>query len=99
LVNDIPWRPDVETSPYPRAGETNPTVKLGVASVGNGTVATNWVDVSKYASDDFLIVGVAWSPQSELFFQVQDREQRWLDMNAVDRAAINSVALLYEGAE
>jgi dipeptidyl-peptidase-4 len=83
LVNDIPWRPDVETSPYPRSGEKNPTVKLGVASVGNGSIALRWVDLAKYASADFLIVDVTWSPTRELTFQVQDREQTWLDLNAV----------------
>jgi len=84
LVNDIPWRPDVETSPYPRSGETNPTVKLGVAGLVNNAVGTRWVDLSKYATGDFLIVDVAWSPKNELFFQVQDREQIWLDVNRAD---------------
>jgi dipeptidyl aminopeptidase/acylaminoacyl peptidase len=94
LVNDIPWRPDVETSPYPRSGETNPTVKLGVASVNNGSSGTRWVDLAKYSSGDFLIVDVTWSPKNELTFQVQDREQIWLDLNAVDlRAGAETVHL------
>jgi dipeptidyl-peptidase-4 len=93
LVNDIPWRPEVEVSPYPRAGETNPTVKLGLASVVNGTVATSWVDLSKYSGGDFLIVDVAWSPRGQLFFEVQDREQTWLDVNAVEANAGAHAAL------
>jgi dipeptidyl-peptidase-4 len=83
IVNDIPWRPDVETSPYPRSGETNPTVKLGVVGIVKSGVGTRWVDLSKYSGGDFLIVDVAWSPKNELFFQVQDREQIWLDVNTV----------------
>jgi dipeptidyl-peptidase-4 len=85
LVDDVESPARVETSPYPRAGDTNPTVKLGVAKLGAEKPA--WVDLSKYAGGDFLIVEVAWSPKSDLSFQVQDREQTWLDLDSVQGAS------------
>ena len=64
---------------YPRAGESNPTVRLGVVSVPEGH--TRWIDTSKYDSIDHLIVRVAWAADgASILFQVQDREQQWLDL-------------------
>src|SRR5262245_1042414 len=85
LVDDVESPARVETSPYPRAGDTNPTVKLGVAKLGAEKPA--WVDLSKYAGGDFLVVEVGWSPKGDLAFQVQDREQTWLDLDLVHAAS------------
>jgi len=81
LVDDVASPAKVETSPYPRAGDTNPTVKLGLAYVGGGDVT--WVDLGQYSGEEFLIVDVTWSPAGDLFFQVQDRVQTWLDLDVV----------------
>lgn len=85
LVDDVASPAKVETSPYPRAGDTNPTVKLGIAHVGGGGV--EWVDMAKYSGGEFLIVDVDWNPAGDLVFQVQDRVQTWLDL---DRVAASS---------
>jgi dipeptidyl-peptidase-4 len=90
LVDDVDSPARVETSPYPRAGDTNPTVKLGVAKLGAEKPA--WVDLSKYAGGDFLIVEVGWSPKNDLAFQVQDREQTWLDLDLVHAASAGAPA-------
>src|SRR5262249_16009387 len=90
LVDDVDSPARVETSPYPRAGDTNPTVKLGVAKLGAEKPA--WVDLSKYAGGDFLIVEVGWSPQNDLAFQVQDREQTWLDLDLVHGPSAGAAA-------
>ena len=43
-----------------------------------------WVDLSKYSAAEFLIVNVAWTPDSSrVVYQVQNREQYWLDVNIV----------------
>ena len=81
LVDDVASPAKVETSPYPRAGDVNPTVKLGIAEVEGGAVG--WVDLAKYDGGEFLIVDVAWSPAGDLVYQVQDRVQTWLDLNRV----------------
>jgi dipeptidyl-peptidase 4 len=83
VVDDIPYRPSLEVTDYPKAGDPNPTVKLGVARVSGGTPA--WVDLAAYASADFLIVSVDWTPDArQVVHQVQDREQTWLDLNLAD---------------
>jgi len=85
LVSDVPARPEIERTNYPKVGEPNPIVEIGAIDVRSGE--TKWFDVSKYPADDRLIVRVTWGEDSrEVFFQVQDRVQSWLDMVAGDVA-------------
>jgi dipeptidyl-peptidase-4 len=80
VVDHIPYRPALEVTDYPKAGDPNPLVKLGVARAAGGD--PSWVDLSAYSATEFLIVNVAWSPDSQqVVHQVQDREQTWLDLN------------------
>jgi len=82
-LDDIPYDPIVERWAYPRAGEPNPIVRLGVARVAGGPV--QWPDVSKYSATDHLIVHVGWTPDAKrVVFQVQDRTQKWLDLDTAD---------------
>ncbi|MBA2338898.1 MAG: DPP IV N-terminal domain-containing protein [Pyrinomonadaceae bacterium] len=87
VVDHIPRRQDVETTPYPKAGDANPLVELRMASV-DGSTANNTVqviDTSKYLPNDFLIVRVAWTPDSKsVLYQAQNREQTFLDVNFAD---------------
>ena len=60
IVDDIPYQPTVETWDYPKAGDPNPIVRLGVVGAAGGPV--RWADTGKYSSIEFLIVNVAWTP-------------------------------------
>ena len=83
VVDHIPYRPALEVTDYPKAGDPNPTVKLGVAPVAGG--GPSWVDLGSYSASEFLIVNVGWTPDSkQVVHQVQDREQTWLDLNLAD---------------
>ena len=83
VVDHIPYRPALEVTDYPKAGDPNPLVKLGVARVAGGD--PSWIDLSAYSATEFLIVNVAWSPDSQqVVHQVQDREQTWLDLNLAE---------------
>jgi dipeptidyl-peptidase-4 len=84
LVDEIEEPLGVEVAPYPRPGEPNPKVRLGIVRVGGG--ATRWVDLAPYAAAEPLVVDVAWTPKGEVAYQVQDREQTWLDLNLADGA-------------
>ena len=44
VVDHIPYRPALEVTDYPKAGDPNPTVKLGLARVAGG--GPSWVDLS-----------------------------------------------------
>lgn len=86
LVDDLTPHPKVETWPYPKAGDPNPLVRVGVVRLAGG--APTWADLSRYASIDLLIVSVGWLPSGErVVCGVQDREQTWLDLLSVDPAS------------
>ena len=105
LVDHIPARQDVEVFDYPKAGDPNPTVRLGIVSAGGRVTrrdafevneanlasaepaGVTWADTRKYSAAEHLIVNVSWTPDSrQVTFQVQDREQVWLDFNSADRS-------------
>jgi dipeptidyl-peptidase-4 len=95
IVDDMPTRPKVKVYPYPKAGDPNPTVGLGIVKIDGG--APLWTNVEKYKSYEPLIVEVGWAPDGErLTWQVQDREQRWLELNIASRATGSSQTLLRE---
>ena len=83
VVDHIPLDQNVEMTPYPKAGDPNPIVKLGVVSAAGGDV--HWVDTYKYPAEDLLIVRVGWFPDGKkVWFQAQNREQSFLDLNSVN---------------
>jgi dipeptidyl aminopeptidase/acylaminoacyl peptidase len=85
VVNPIPTRQDVETTPYPKAGQANPLVKLGLVSVAGGPV--QWADLGNYSETGSLLIRAGWWPEGEnAYLYVQDRAQTWLDFCTVSPA-------------
>ena len=79
MLNDTVSPRKVEQNKYPRAGETNPKVRLGIVDVGGGNV--RWADLSGYPADSSLISHVGWwADSSAAYCYVQDRTQTWLDV-------------------
>ncbi len=96
VVDHIPRLQNVETTPYPKAGDPNPLVRLGVAQASGG--ATQFVNLNRYEPQNLLISRVAWSPDSRaVIFQAQDRVQSFLDLNAAD-AQTGTVRTLFREA-
>jgi dipeptidyl-peptidase 4 len=98
LVHDGAYEHQVEVTRYPRAGDANPTVRIGVVSVAGGPV--RWADLSQYTEGTYLITGAGWTPDSErIYFFVQDRAQTWLDINTAPRSGGRPRRLLRETTE
>lgn len=96
VVDHIPVRQELEITPYPKAGDPNPIVKLGIVNASGG--ATRWVDTYKYLPTDLLITRVGWTPDSRrVIFHAQDREQKMLDLNLAN-AADGKTSLLFHEA-
>jgi dipeptidyl-peptidase-4 len=95
IVDHIPARLTLETWDYPKAGDPNPRAKLGVVRAVGDQV--QWVDLTKYDPIEFLIVDVGWKPDgTQVVFQVQNREQTWLDLNVVAPDGARPTSLLRE---
>jgi dipeptidyl aminopeptidase/acylaminoacyl peptidase len=85
VVNDVGKKQDAEVSPYPKAGEPNPKVNIGVVSAAGGEV--RWIDLDTYTEGTYLVTRLGWMPDSEkIYFCVQDRAQTWLDFNVAPKS-------------
>jgi dipeptidyl-peptidase-4 len=86
VTDHIPTHPLLEVTAYPKAGDPNPGVKLAAAAIDGGDPV--WTDLSSYGAADILIVDVDWTPDAkQVIYQVQDREQTWLDLTFADASS------------
>lgn len=68
----------LETYPYPKVGDPNPIVTIGVVAADGGK--PTFRDLSGYPAQDLLIARVGWLNNSKtLFAYIQNRTQTWLD--------------------
>ncbi len=83
VVDHIPLEQRLELTPYPKAGDPNPIVKLGVVNAAGGYV--RWVDTYKYQPEDLLIVRVGWFPDGKkVWYMAQNRIQTFIDLNSAN---------------
>lgn len=95
VVNNVTNNQTVEKATYPKAGDLNPEVKLGIVPATGGDV--RWVELEDYVPGSYLITRVGWFPDSRsVYFYVQDRIQTWLDMLTVSRQGQSVRSLLRE---
>ena len=95
VVDHIPYDQKLEVTAYPKAGDPNPLVKLGVVNAAGGDI--RWVDTYKYQPADLLISRVTWTPDSKkVVFQAQNREQTFLDVNFADAKDGKSANIIHE---
>ncbi|MBN2593200.1 MAG: S9 family peptidase, partial [Sedimentisphaerales bacterium] len=84
VVNNTGKKQKVEETPYPRAGEPNPKVRIGVVTTAGGPV--RWIEMDNYLEGTYLITAAGWTPGSKkIYFFVQDRAQTWLDFNTAPK--------------
>src|SRR5215208_967704 len=95
VVDHIPYYQNIEVTPYPKAGDPNPLVTLGVVNAAGGDL--RWIDTFKYQPADLLISRVAWTPDSKkVVYQAQNREQTFLDVNFADTKEGKSSNVIHE---
>ena len=95
LIDHLPTRSRTEIVHYPKAGDPNPKIRMGLVKTSGGKV--QWVDTSSYQGADHLIVRVGWTPDSsKSVFFVQDRQQTWLDFNLADPETGSLTTLIHE---
>ncbi|MFT7480532.1 MAG: dipeptidyl-peptidase-4 [Gammaproteobacteria bacterium] len=89
-------RPEITN--YPKAGDPNPIVSVGIATATDGTVV--WLDLDAIAAQEPLVVRFDWTPKGEsLLFCVQDRLQTWADLNCADPSTGAWTTWIHEDSE
>jgi dipeptidyl aminopeptidase/acylaminoacyl peptidase len=82
LIDPLARQQKPEVTAYPRPGENNPVVKLGLVPVTGGEPV--WADMSEYPEPARLVVRTDWLPDGQtVYCYVQDRAQTWLDFCSV----------------
>jgi dipeptidyl-peptidase 4 len=85
-------------TPYPKAGASLPSARLAIVEAAGGELV--WVDLPRSGAEELLIVRVDWTPNSEeVTYQVQGREQNWLELLRADPVSGQSRRLLRDESE
>ena len=92
-------RTEVVEQRYPAAGDPNVLVKLGVVNPADAAEvpATRWIDLGD--NPDIYLVRVDWKDAGTLTWQRQSRDQRRLDLFALDLANDRQRVLLTETSD
>lgn len=91
FVNFKPATQEVVKQHYPKAGQANPEVRLGIVDIS--TQKTNWVDCGKYE----YLARFKWLPGGkEIAVQTLNRSQSELNLFIADRESGSSQKILTE---
>ncbi len=95
-VDESPWTPTVTTQRYPKVGEKNPRVRIGMIEIG--TDKTTWakIDAGSYE----YIIRIDWLPDSRsLCVRTMNRLQTELDFYLVDNSSGTAKQILKDTDE
>jgi dipeptidyl-peptidase 4 len=94
IVNWMPTHPTVDMETYPKAGDPNPVVRLGVVSASGGK--PKWISLTN--DSDTYIPRFGWVRDGMLWAEVLNRAQDTLDLYFVDTLSGHSRKILTESA-
>jgi dipeptidyl-peptidase-4 len=80
ITDWMPTHPKVELEKYPKAGDPNPAVRLGVVSASGGK--TRWISLSE--EQDIYIPRFGWIADGLVWAEVLNRNQDKLDIYFAD---------------
>jgi len=92
MINELGQYPTFQTIRYPKAGETNPTLKIGIIRIKGA--GRKWVDQG-YADNDYL-PWMEWVNKDKVAYLKMDRKQKNWDLMIADRATGRSIKVLSE---
>ncbi len=96
IVDWIPQHPKVDDERYPKAGDPNPAVRLGVIGAGGGKV--KWIEVGA-PHDREYIPRFGWVREGMVWVQLLNRAQNKLDLYFVDVNSGKSQKMLSETSD
>jgi dipeptidyl-peptidase-4 len=96
ITNLIPTHPTVDNQRYPKVGDPNPAVKLGVADADKGKV--RWISLSGNSTNDAeaYIPRFGWVREGVVWAEVLNRDQDKMDLYFIDARSGKSRLVLQE---
>jgi len=95
ITDFIPQHPTVYQEKYPKVGDPNPEVKIGVVGAGGGSV--KWIHLTD--EKDIYIPRFGWVSDGVIFATVLNRAQNQLDLYFVDASSGKSRRVLTEKSD
>ena len=94
IANLIPTHPTVDNEKYPKVGDPNPEVKLGVVDADKGREKVRWISLTDDA--EAYIPRFGWVRDGVIWAEVLNRNQDKLDLYFVDSKSGKSRIVLTE---
>ena len=94
ITDWLPTHPRVEQEKYPKAGDPNPTVRLGVVGSNGGKV--RWIKLTD--DDDTYVPRFGWIREGWAWAEVLNRKQNLMDLYFIDAKSGRSRKVLTESA-
>jgi dipeptidyl-peptidase-4 len=92
ITDWIPTHPNVENEKYPKVGDPNPVVKLGVVDADKGKV--RWISLG--GDEDTYVPRFGWVREGVLWAEVLNRTEDKMDLYFVDAKSGKSRIVLTE---
>ena len=92
ITNWIPTHPTVDQEKYPKVGDPNPIVKLGVVDADKGKV--RWISLT--SDEDTYIPRFGWVSEGVIWAEVLNRPQDKMDLYFIDAKSGKSRIVLTE---
>jgi dipeptidyl-peptidase 4 len=94
ITDWLPTHPHVDQEKYPKAGDPNPVVRLGV--VGSDGSKARWIKLT--GDDDIYLPRFGWIKEGWAWAEVLNRKQDTMDLYFIDAKSGHSRKVLSESA-
>jgi len=94
IANLIPTHPTVDNEKYPKVGDPNPEVKLGVVDAERGREKVRWISLT--GDSEAYIPRFGWVREGVIWAEVLNRNQDKLDLYFIDAKTGRSRIVLTE---
>jgi len=94
IVNWMPTHPAVDPEKYPKAGDPNPAVRLGVVGSGGGKV--RWIKLTD--DDDTYVPRFGWIREGWAWAELLNRKQDTMDLFFIDTRSGRTRKVLTESS-
>ena len=74
MIDELKLYPKLKTIKYPKAGQTNPKIRVGIVEATGGSI--NWIDLHGNNYDDYYIPRIYWAKNQKIFIVKIDRPQK-----------------------
>jgi dipeptidyl-peptidase-4 len=95
ITDWLPTHPSVDNEKYPKVGDPNPVVKLGVVDADKGG-KVRWISLAKDKDEDSYIPRFGWVREGVIWAEVLNRTEDKMDLYFVDAKSGKSRLVLSE---